>query len=142
MQVIFCHIPARVSLNELFLFAESGVRPFLPFSRKPRVLDCEILEITHPKSLSQEFHGLVTFASPALAERAIRTLNGRKLGGKPITVRAYVHRRPGDRRVHQDTSGLNRPEDQRRQDLKTQKRREDHVSIKAYNAVRVHDGHD
>ncbi|MEO5342850.1 MAG: hypothetical protein H7842_05850 [Gammaproteobacteria bacterium SHHR-1] len=140
MQVIICHIPARIGLGELFAFAESGARSLLRFSRKPAVVDCEILEITNRRDLSQEFHGLVTYASPADGERAIKALNGKRLAGKLVVVRAYVHRRPGDRRVTADTSGLNRPENQRRQDLIIRKRSDaEQIDVRAYkDEARIH----
>ncbi|MBF0256412.1 MAG: RNA-binding protein [Gammaproteobacteria bacterium] len=115
MQVIFCHIPARATVEELLHFAESGARSLLHRIRgKPVVLACEILEVLDKADGSCEFHGLVTYASPALGEKAIARLKTKKFFGLPVNVRPYNHRSPGDRRVVPRKQGLNRPDERRR----------------------------
>jgi hypothetical protein len=139
MQVIFCHIPSKTSLSELVVFAQSGVKSLFSFLRKPELVSFEILEIVDRDSLVEEFHGLVTYASPNDAEKAIEALNGKLLHGKPIKVRAYVHRSPGDRRVKAKTMGLNRPEENRRPNLDVRKRTEASPKVSGYkNRNRVH----
>ncbi|MBF0255368.1 MAG: RNA-binding protein [Gammaproteobacteria bacterium] len=138
MQVIICHIPSKTSLRDLILFAESGIKPFLPFLPKPKIVGYEILEITDPASQEEEFHGLVNFAGTPDAQKAIKALNGKKLFGKTVEVRPYFHRSPGDRRVKRHNSGLNRPEDMRRQDLVIRKRSKDTPQISGYKLNREH----
>lgn len=136
MQVIFCNIPSKTSLGELVNFAQSGIRPILPFLRKPQIVAYEILDITDKRKLLNEFHGLVTYANKIDAEKAIKALNGKKLHGKPIPVRTYVYRKPGDGRVKQNTQGLNRPDNQRREELVIKKRSEvdaDQPHVTAYD---------
>lgn len=123
MQVIFLHIPATTQVEDLLRFAQSGAGAFFHrIIHRPVVHSVEILEITDPSTYTQEFHGLVTYASPALGERAISRLNGRKFRGRAVSVRAYNYRAPGDRRVTPRNQGLNRPEDRRRPNLVVKRR--------------------
>lgn len=140
MQVIFCHIPSKTSLRELVQFAESTSKLSLPFLRKPNVVSYEILEISDSSKLHNEFHGLVTYATPKDAEKAIKLLNGKKIGGKVIEVRPYVHRSPGDKRINRNSSGLNRPENLRRASISIHKRSEDSPKVSAYKHNRIHNG--
>jgi hypothetical protein len=143
MQVIFCNIPASTSLRDLVGFAQSGVRPLLPFMRKPQIISYEILDITDKARVSNEFHGLVTYATPVDADKAVKSLNGKKLAGKKIAVRHFVHRSPGDKRVNAKAQGFNRPENQRREGLVIEKRSEKEANkpkVSAYNQTRIYNG--
>jgi RNA recognition motif-containing protein len=123
VQLIFCNIQESTSVQELIDFAESMLKAGLGRFRETGIQHCEIMEITDQDSLDVSYFGLMTFADPDRANRAIRVLNGKKLMGKPIKVREYKHRSPGDRRVSRDTQGLNRPEDRRRKNLQVRYRR-------------------
>lgn len=131
MIVIFCRISTKASLNDLLAFAVSGSSSWNPFSKAPEVSSCEILEVCNEETGEQEFHGLVKFQRAKDAEAAIKRLNGRKLMGKHVTVREYLHRSPGDQRVKPKTQGLNRPEERRREDLQVIERSKG-PSTKAY----------
>ena len=117
MQLIFCNIQASTSIEELLDFAEAHLKAGLGRFRNAGISNCEIMEITDLDSLEVSCFGLMTFEDPAKGERAIRILNGKKLLGRPVKVREYKHRTPGDRRVNKDTQGLNRPVERRRKNL-------------------------
>ena len=122
MLVIVCKIPAKTSLGELLEFALSCFNSWLPFQKGPEVNRYEILEILDGETNDLEYHGLINFQHAKDAEKAIKRLNGKKLRGSIVTVREYVHRSPGDRRVNKRTQGLNRPDERRRTSLQITER--------------------
>ena len=141
MQVIFCNMPSKTTLHELATFARSGVRSVLSISRKEHIIGYEILDVLDKTDHHQEFHGIVTFASPAAGQKAIKALNGKKLHGKPLLVREYRYRSPGDQRVRKQSQGLNRPTDRRRDEIVVKKRSEQQTNrpvITAYGTARTY----
>lgn len=117
MQLIFCNIQPKTSVEDLLDFAETHLKAGLGMFRDTGISECEIMEITDMDTLDSSYFGLITFENPDKGERALRVLNGKKLLGRPIKVREYKHRTPGDRRVTKETQGLNRPVDRRRKNL-------------------------
>ena len=133
MQVIFCNIPADTTIPELVEFAQSGVKSYLSFLKKNPIVNYDFLDIKDDAEQRKEIHGLVTYATPEDGKRAIKSLNGKMLNGKPVRVKEYLSRSPGDKRINQSTQGLNRPEDRRRKKLEVHKRSEP-VQQKAMSA--------
>jgi RNA recognition motif-containing protein len=121
--VIFCNIPTKTTLSELLEFAlyKNDLVSRL-MKRSVEIANYDILEVMDEQTGRQEFHGLVTYAHLKDAHRAIAKLNGKKLHGKPITVREFQHRSPGDRRIKPRAQGLNRPEERRRKQLQISSR--------------------
>jgi RNA recognition motif-containing protein len=117
MQLIFCNILPKTQIDDLIDFAETNLKSGLGMFRDTGIIECVILEITDLDTLSESYFGLMTFDTPNRGERAIRVLNGKKMLGRPVKVREYKHRAPGDRRITKDTQGLNRPEERRRKNL-------------------------
>jgi hypothetical protein len=113
MKLVFCNIPMSTNVQELIDFAESILKAGLGRFRETGIEHCEIMEITDQDSLEVSYLGLMTFSNPDRGNRAIRALNGKKLMGKPIRVREYKHRTPGDQRIDTHTQGMNRPEERR-----------------------------
>lgn len=133
MDLIFSNIPANTTHRDLFLFAQEGARSWRPFARTPEITYCEILDIWDEDSGTVEYHGLVRFPDPEVAERALRRLNGRRFNGKKIFVREYLRRSPGDRRVTEDRLGRERPPERRRPNLKITARGERKVEVRKDN---------
>ncbi len=98
MQVLFTHLPADTSLEELTRFALSGLGSGLSFWKKSKLRQVNILEMDDPDKQTKEFHGLIAFTSESDAAKAIAALNGKELKGKAITVRPFCHRSPSDQR--------------------------------------------
>ncbi|MEO5343463.1 MAG: RNA-binding protein [Gammaproteobacteria bacterium SHHR-1] len=125
MILILCNIPSVSSLDDLRQFIEKYSKSWNPLKRSVEVSGCEILEILDPTTGDRELHGLVNIPNFQQANAAIQRLNGRKLLGRPVRVREYVYRSPGDRRVNLRCQGLNRPEDRRRAQLKVRRHGEE-----------------
>lgn len=124
MQVIFCKLPPDTTLAELEAFAESGVKSYFALFKKSPIISCDFLDIQDEDAQRREVHGLVNFASDEDGQRAIKALNGKTLHGRPIRVKEFLSRSPGDKRVNMENRGLNRPEDRRRKNLEVRKRSE------------------
>lgn len=124
MQAICLFIPPSTTLEELERFARSGVGFFLSFGGAARVRNCDILDIEDPSQGTHESHGLISFATQADADRAVRRLNGKRLNGKEIEVRPYQNRAPSDQRVRDVRGGKHIFKDSRRKGLVTRKRSE------------------
>ena len=124
MQVIFLFIPVKTSLKELERYALSGVGFRLPFMRDTKILSCEILDISDKSNQTNESHGVVSYANPKDAHKAIEKLNGKAFKGKIIEVREFMNRSPSDKRVHQIRGGKQIFKDSRREGLVINKRSE------------------
>jgi RNA recognition motif-containing protein len=140
MEVFFSHLPAKTSRKELYDFAMKGAKLWWPFSAEPDVTEYEIIEILDPDTDTTEYHGIVNFRSPEVAERVIQKMNGKTLSGRSIEVREFVYRSPGDRRFKRDDLGINRPEEHRRNNLQVTKRSKSPKSSGYVDALRTHGG--
>lgn len=116
MRLIF-NIQSSIEIDDLLEFAESNLKAGLGRFRDTGITDCEIMQITDLDTGEANCFALLSFAKPAHGERALSVLNGKKLLGRPVRVREYKHRTPGDQRVTKEAQGLNRPEDRRRKNL-------------------------
>jgi hypothetical protein len=124
MQVICLFIPPSTTLEELARFARSGVGLFLSFGGADKVRNCDILDIDDPSQGTHESHGLISFASQADADKAVRRLNGKRLNGKEVDVRLFQNRSPSDQRVRDVRDGKHLFKDSRRKGLVMRKRSE------------------
>jgi hypothetical protein len=134
MILILCKIPPVSSVEDLRQFVLKNTKCLNPFKKTVEISNCEILEILDQATGEREFHGLVNIPQFQQAQEAIARLNGRKLLGRPVTVREYVYRSPGDRRINARCQGLNRPEDRRRTQVK-QVKHADALVVDAYRQL-------
>lgn len=127
------NLPIDFSRRALREFVESelnqaGIR--VTVFRNP-CCNYSILRITDRSSGTQEYHGLVEIRPARRAMQAIRILNGKLVGGKPIEVRRYRHRSPlntafgmAQGRVLQE-DGIPSPMESRRRNIKIELLEED-----------------
>ncbi|MEO5344190.1 MAG: RNA-binding protein [Gammaproteobacteria bacterium SHHR-1] len=98
MNIIITFIPNSTTLQELERFVRSGLGLPLAFWNKAKLRHCDILNILDRDTGGREAHGLAYFISDEAADQAVKALNGKKINGKPVEVRRFFYRRPGDQR--------------------------------------------
>jgi hypothetical protein len=122
MQIIILFIPPSATVKELKLFARSGLGSRWAFWLDRKINSCDILDIEDSKSKTAESHGLISVAHPEEAQQIISRLNGREFLGKPVEVREFHNRGPGDKRIGQITDGSQMFLNSRRGELKVHRR--------------------
>jgi hypothetical protein len=101
MIVFIREIPETASQKELGDFVCEGLKRMrlLPFPRQRKLEKCDILRIKDLDTDRVEYHGLAYLKDERTAKALIKHLDGSKLNGKKVEVRAYHKRSPlGDRR--------------------------------------------
>jgi hypothetical protein len=122
MQIIILFIPPSATLKELRQFVRSGLGSPWAFWLDRKITACDILDIEDPKTKTGESHGLISVAHPEEAQQIISRLNGREFKGKPVEVREFHNRGPGDKRIGQIADGSQVFLNSRRGELKVHRR--------------------
>lgn len=98
MEILISHIASETTVDDIYHFVLTEMRRWwLPF-QKCEILDCAILEIYDEEAREYEYHGVVKLGDFKSAEEAIERLSGRILNNRPVRVREFSRRSPGDRR--------------------------------------------
>ncbi|MCB1830095.1 MAG: RNA-binding protein [Gammaproteobacteria bacterium] len=94
MRVFICSLPESTTEQEIRQFVLTAICSPLQrlLRRHNRITSLEIIEITNLSTHSTEYHAIVEFEQPQIAELAIKKLNGGKLKNQPIKVRQYQTR--------------------------------------------------
>lgn len=96
MWVIIQQIPAATTSQELsrFLSRRLGRRGWLRTSlgRHNSLKSFSILRMTDRVTGSVECHGLAELVDDRPEEETLKSLNGHRLNGSPVSVRKYYHR--------------------------------------------------
>lgn len=100
MEILFSHIPKDIKPEDLCLFVKDSLKTFGFSFGVPPIERCDVLEIYDQETREYEYHGVIKFKDPAMAEKAMKKLSGKLLDGQYVRVREFYHRTPGDRRVH------------------------------------------
>jgi hypothetical protein len=118
MNIIITFIPGSTTMQQLERFVLSGLGLPLAFWNKSKLRHCDILNILDQDTGGRESHGVAYFTSDEAAEKAIKSLDGKTLNGKPVHVHKFYYRRPGDQRKTQGShKGKNLMQDSRRPHL-------------------------
>lgn len=94
MQVIICSLPELTTEQEIRRLVMSAVcSPLQRFLRRQNKITCiEIIEIASQISHSTEYHAIIEFEQPDVAQLAIRKLNGSEFKNQQIDARHYQAR--------------------------------------------------
>jgi len=94
VRVLLPRIPATVTKNQLRQFAARVLdsKFSLPFTAKPSLGDCEILQITDQHAIA-EHHGLISISPESAAHWFIKNVRGKMLANKRILAREYLDRK-------------------------------------------------
>ena len=94
MRVFICSLPDSTTEQEIRLFVMSAVcSPWQRLLRRHnKIASIEIIEITDESIHSTEYHAIVEFEQPEIAQLAIRKLNGSMFKARQIEVRLYQTR--------------------------------------------------
>lgn len=139
MQIIILFIPPHATVEELRQFVRRGLGNPLAFWLKRSIGDCDILDIQDNSLGTRESHGLVSIADADMAERLIQNLNGRPFKGKPVEVRSYNNRTPGDRRIGQVAGGNEVFRNSRRKELDIKRRSQGHKITRRPGFLKLND---
>lgn len=123
MIIILKNIPANTRNQDI----EDFIRPALKgglFSKSGQIESISILAQKDPKMHHIEYHGLVRIMPDAIAKRAIKKLNRKRINGKHVAVHEYQIRRwQNDPRIRNQNEELSnkRQSDRRRRHLEVEK---------------------
>ena len=95
MKLFVGPLPEFISPQDVRNFIGAGIRPkgLLALFKKPRgALTCTMMEVPNQQGPGCTCFAIMQIPFPALAERAIKNLNGAAIGGTRVTVRKYVDR--------------------------------------------------
>ena len=107
-------LPANTLPSELHHFVNPALKGGL-FRPSGSVTKAELLMLRDTRDNTLEFHGLVHIDSEAAGRRAIKLLNGKRLKGRPVTVREYAEQRFWQNDVRFSHANCSAPQSERRQ---------------------------
>jgi len=129
MRLFVGPLPEHVSPQDVRNFIGSGIRPRGPlalFKKAPKTVSCTMMETPSYRGQSSTYFAIVQIPFPALAERAIKNLNGGSIGNRQVTVREYVDRDSANDRRRTEAS-------EQAQSRRTRERR-GHAILRVYRA--------
>ncbi|MET0106086.1 MAG: hypothetical protein ABW072_13230 [Sedimenticola sp.] len=93
-------IPMAVTRDDLERFVSTGLGSLMArlSGHRGRINELQVLRFTNLNTRSVQFHGLVDIEPESSASDAIGKLDGARLNGVPVTVRAFMERSPSNDR--------------------------------------------
>jgi hypothetical protein len=101
MRLFVGPLAEAVSLQDVRDLIESGIRPTGPFAflkKTPGRVNCTMMEVPGRDGRATIYFAIVHIHPATFGGKVVAKLNGTTLRGRPVSVRPYMERHPGNER--------------------------------------------